>query len=256
MIKRICLLSLMTLLLVNFSFAQSDENRQVKIVIVEEEEVNGKVTRTEKTLTGDDAIKYMEENKEELGEDINIEIEESLDLKQEKDGSKEIKIVSKRNGEDKVMVWDGEGEMPAEMKDMIEDIDIDIDEISGEKKIQIKTRGGDRPMNDGDKMKKIERPEFKLKNGEDFGIKDDSNKARLGVKIKESDNAVYVEEVIPGSPAEKAGIAAGDQLVKVDDTEIDSIRRLLAEMDTLNKGDKINVVVKVGSKEKKIKVQL
>ena len=57
----------------------------------------------------------------------------------------------------------------------------------------------------------------------------------IGVYLQESSNGVVVVKVVPGSPAQKAGLQAGDVIVKVDDVDVSSAP--LEVISTLLKGD-------------------
>ena len=57
----------------------------------------------------------------------------------------------------------------------------------------------------------------------------------IGVYLQESSNGVVVVKVVPGSPAQKAGLQAGDVIVKVDDVDVSSAP--LDVISTLLKGD-------------------
>ncbi len=57
----------------------------------------------------------------------------------------------------------------------------------------------------------------------------------IGVYLQESSNGVVVVKVVPGSPAQKAGLQAGDVIVKVDDVDVSSVP--LDVISTLLKGD-------------------
>ncbi len=269
--------------------AQNKSETTTRVIIEMEENVNGTITKEKKVLEGDEAIKYLEENKvDEASEDVEIEIEKEVDgvqsINLNDDGeTQSYKIVTKENGEEKTIEWDGKGEMPAEMEQIMKDFDVDIETNGDQRTIKItdqseegepevrrrmkmKTADGKVMEWDGTgeipaEMKRMMEEEgehntFVFKNEKDFMAKD-PNKARLGVMIKEENGVVIVDDVIKDSAAEKAGIQSGDHIVKVDDTEIDSMDRLLSEMGTLRPGDKIDIIIKVnGLKEKTLKVQL
>lgn len=58
-----------------------------------------------------------------------------------------------------------------------------------------------------------------------------------------SPNGVYIEEVLKGGAAEKAGIKRGDVIIRVDSTEIRSASSLQEKVSSFNPGDKAEVVV-------------
>ncbi len=113
-------------LLFSFQYADAQKIEQKKVVIVKEiEDENGNVTKEEKVLTGEDAEKYIEENKGENGM-ISISIDKNISndakiSKEEKqvtvnveevDGKEVKNIVIKMkedDGTEKIMEWNGEG---------------------------------------------------------------------------------------------------------------------------------------------------
>ena len=69
----------------------------------------------------------------------------------------------------------------------------------------------------------------------------DANTAKaLGLK---NDKGALVGGVMPGQPADKAGIRAGDVIVKVDDTVIADTSGLLRSIATLAPGTKVTITV-------------
>lgn len=69
-----------------------------------------------------------------------------------------------------------------------------------------------------------------------------------------SPNGVYIEEVLEGGAADKAGIRKGDVLVKVDSTAITSPSSLQEKVSSYNPGDKAAVTVIRGGDEKTLEV--
>ena len=67
-------------------------------------------------------------------------------------------------------------------------------------------------------------------------------------------NGVYIEEVLEGGAADKAGIRKGDVLVKVDSTAITTPSSLQEKVNSYNPGDKASVTVIRGGDEKVLEV--
>lgn len=69
-------------------------------------------------------------------------------------------------------------------------------------------------------------------------------RAVLGIMLGSEDNGVTVSEVTAGSPAEKAGMAPGDVIIKLDDQVIKSTQDLRQFMSGKSPGDAITVTVR------------
>lgn len=74
-------------------------------------------------------------------------------------------------------------------------------------------------------------------------------------------SGAYVTQVIEGSPAEKAGINAGDVIVKVDDSDITSMEGLKGKLNLKKANTKVKITVKRANqngeyKEKEVEVTL
>ncbi len=121
---------------INTLEAQSKSEKKVTIVkkVIDKD---GKETIERIEVSGDEADKYLEEMKSEKmsGEKINI------DINIEEDGNNKTHVSTKKykikilgeDGKEKEMEWEGEGEMPEEMKKLIKEHDILIDQdVQGE----------------------------------------------------------------------------------------------------------------------------
>lgn len=186
--------------------------------------------------------KYIDEN------DININIVEET-----KNEKIKIKIIDKA-GEVKVMEWTGEGEMPEEMKEFMIKNEIQVDSKS--------------TINNKEKEdKKIEwRGENKTHQNQTNNVDSDwytknrtygyynPDKATLGVSVEEKNGKVIVVKVVKNSPAERAGLAAGDIITKVDNTEIDNVDRLVSKIGTFKPGDKTRIYLDINGQKKKTNV--
>lgn len=68
--------------------------------------------------------------------------------------------------------------------------------------------------------------------------------AVLGVTVGDEDGAVVVREVQPGTPAARAGVEAGDEIVSVDGIRVDSIDELREQLDAIEPGEDYELVVR------------
>ena len=88
----------------------------------------------------------------------------------------------------------------------------------------------------------------------------DKPKGRIGVQLKVDDGKIVVVEPIADSPAEKAGVKAGDVVRKVNDfkvkenAEMDDLKELIQEVGKYEPGEKIKLTIERDGKEKVIEV--
>ena len=78
----------------------------------------------------------------------------------------------------------------------------------------------------------------------------EERKVRMGVRLAETDGALRVESVAPGSPAEKAGIAAGDELLAFDGSPVKESVDVVYRVGEKREGDTASVTVRRGGEEK------
>lgn len=72
----------------------------------------------------------------------------------------------------------------------------------------------------------------------------------------DAESGVLVLEVVPGSPADEAGISPSDVIVAVDDEQVAEPGDLLAELRTRDPGDTIELTVLRGGDEESVDVEL
>jgi carboxyl-terminal processing protease len=88
---------------------------------------------------------------------------------------------------------------------------------------------------------------------EDFSNDLEQQYVGIGVYLTQQGETVYVQDVIPGTPAEKAGLQPGDAIVKVGGTAVKSLadaqRLLLGEA-----GTPVNLVLSRGGKKVNVRI--
>ena len=82
----------------------------------------------------------------------------------------------------------------------------------------------------------------------------EEKKVRMGIRMGEKDGALLVESVVAGSPAEKAGIAAGDELVSFDGKPVKESVDVVYLIGEKREGDAASVAVRRGGEEKTVEV--
>ncbi|HKB04499.1 MAG TPA: PDZ domain-containing protein [Gemmataceae bacterium] len=89
---------------------------------------------------------------------------------------------------------------------------------------------------------------------------DDPPEGSIGVLIEITDGKIVVTMPVEGSPAEKAGIKAGDVIVKVDDFKVkdnvtqEDLEATVKEIVKHKPGDKIKIGIKRGDKDMTLEV--
>lgn len=66
---------------------------------------------------------------------------------------------------------------------------------------------------------------------------------RMGIMMKSGEGSIFVEKVMEGSPAEIAGIAAGDRIVNLDGLKVDSMGDVLLVVKSKKRGEELTAVV-------------
>jgi len=86
----------------------------------------------------------------------------------------------------------------------------------------------------------------------------EKKRPRIGVVLKEKEEAkgVLIERVIPGSPAEKAGLLPEDHILSVDGKEIKKLKDLHDAIAPKGRGKEVIIIILRESSEKKISVTL
>lgn len=134
---------------------------------------------------------------------IDIENLKSGNVKIESEKSRKHVIkIKDENGEMKVIEWDGQGDMPAEMDKM---------EKEGHT-IQLRSKSST-----------------------------PANKAQLGVMIEEHDAGILVSDVIPESAAAKVGMMTGDVITHVNGLQVLDIASLMKSLSDKIPGDDLGI---------------
>ncbi|HEY8505685.1 MAG TPA: PDZ domain-containing protein [Gemmataceae bacterium] len=93
-----------------------------------------------------------------------------------------------------------------------------------------------------------------------LGIKPNFERAprgHLGVEVVRNDEGhVVVKSVRPGSPAEKAGVKAGDRIVAAQRKDVYSPRDLMRAAEKLTEGQELRLLLRRGGEDKVLTVEL
>lgn len=301
-------------------WVSEDGAKKEKIVTVDVQQ-SGENERTVKIVTnenGEDKVIEWTDNGE-IPSDIKEKlIKEGIDINMMSDGDdmgKEMEIIVHRGGdEDYEFEWNGEGEIPMKMKELMEEHDIDIEEYmdekdhDGEKKIIIKKIKGSKGDHIKDhKMLKSEK-KYRMVTIDDEGndsviewVGDDKEDGRamvfingdrsdrsprhmrfdrdgghemmffgdgekrketkvsdayMGVQIESADMGVAVLELMKDGPADKASLAKGDIIQRINGARTKTMEDLLGLLGYFEPNDKVELTVIRTGKEKKLNLVL
>ena len=284
------ILFLLTACSVGVAFGQ-DNAVYKKVVVIEKTDKNGKVTETRKEAVGaeaDELLKSLDQenleekisNKDKSGQLVVWKTSTRVPAPDEKSEKSErkmehFKIIKMDDGKEKVLEWDGQGEMPAEIAKEMKNLNIN-EQIDGENRIiTIDSKGAVDTavhkqiiiMHDDKLMDKEKR--MRGKDGRHPGVmygqrerkmkfpeETIANKATLGVMIEDTDQGVIISDIVDGSAAAKAGLRRGDTILKINNTYIFTSGGLLDALKPLKKKKKIKVRYIRDGKEKSTKAIL
>lgn len=203
--------------------ADADGSNTSKVMIIETDDDNSNITKTiSKTIS------------HSIISDDNEDIQVYVDSKGNGQ-EKKIKIVSRKNGEEEVIEWDGKGEQPEALKKLLENKDIDF------------------MMLDGDNLQLMN---GNTSNVYQYSFDNNNNNAVLGVYTEDTVDGVSITSFTDSSAAEKAGLRRGDIITKINDTHIATMQGLVNALSPFNPGEKVSVKYIRNGKEKKAKVKL
>ncbi len=107
-----------------------------------------------------------------------------------------------------------------------------------------------------DKPKEMREPAPQNNKESDAGPAPAGGRATLGVALDQEATNATVAEVAPGSAANKAGIQAGDVILKLGDSKIESASQLVETVRRHRPGTKLQLNLKRGDAEKTLEVTL
>ena len=202
--------------------------------------------------------------------DDKTKIKESMDTKtyevEEKDGkiylngkeidedSKQIRIVKSMNADD---------EMKVEIKDgkvFINGEEVDDSEMnkSSEHRVIIKEMDGDGEKNiwisgDGESHD-LHKEGHKMI----FISDDEVKKPRLGIMIEDGKvvNGAEIVDLVPDSPAAKAGLQKGDTVTSINDQPVYGVTSMMDKVEDFESGDEVSITYNRGGKTMTSKIKL
>jgi WD40 repeat protein len=78
----------------------------------------------------------------------------------------------------------------------------------------------------------------------------------MGNTTEDTEKGVLIQSVVAGTPAEKAGLQAGDLILKIGAIVTDDFETLRAQITALREGDEVEIVYQRAGAETKVKIKL
>lgn len=172
---------------------------------------------------------------------VNVQVEET-------DGKKHIRVRIRPEGEEEQLIeWEGEGEMPAELRQQLEEKGIMIHKLEGEGNNFFKFEEGEGPHNfqwvEAQATPKAflgvmgaEERTFKV-------IKDGEEEMQVeeNTPPEQATDGARVSEIVAGSAAEAAGLQADDVLTAINDRSLSSFGDLTDFIQSAEIGQEVTI---------------
>jgi membrane-associated protease RseP (regulator of RpoE activity) len=78
----------------------------------------------------------------------------------------------------------------------------------------------------------------------------------VGIEFDDSNDAVVIKKVLPGTPAEKAGFKSGDTITEIKSSSIDNGKDLARALSKAGVGTKLRFTIKRGDKTEELTIEL
>jgi len=239
----ITLLAFISAFGINELSAQQKEVQKKVIVIEKTVDTDGKVVSKKVVKEGKEADAYIKQ--------LNEEGEITIDVDATHEGAHVVKKSAFKiatiddNGNEEIIEWNGEGDMPVEIKEMLEKEDIELGANSNHSTFMFKsnTSGDEEEIEISFGEGEISDEVIKVLKEENINVNITApNKAQLGVMIKDNDNnEVEIIEVVEESAAEEAGLLLGDIIRKVNDIKVKDFDHLLEILSEYAPSDKLRI---------------
>lgn len=223
-------------LVANYSYAQEKQQST-------SEETKKKVIVKKITTDGNDKeIKVIVNTG-----DADVEIEQNVQVDVEEiNGEKHIKVeVHPMNGEAEIIEWNGEGDLPEEVREQLESKGVFLHELDDEAKkgVFIYKDGGNHSTfnwvsddTPGAFLGVMSAHEAKV-----TVIVDEDGEEKITETPASDEDGLVIGEVVTGSAAEAAGLMKGDILRRIDGNNLDNFSDLVEFMQTTEVGQKIAI---------------
>lgn len=248
-------------LALSFNALAFGQTKEVTTITVDKKDGQGQISKNVMVVSGEEGDKILSELKEDPNV-VSINVDRSISSSSHKTtkcngdnkeievhvnslgggSNKQIKVIKIIDGKQEVIEWDGNGEIPENIQEILDGEDIDI-MVLDDDNLSLPKKGREVRV-------------FEIEKEKAYYTSSNKNNARLGVHTEETIDGVMIESFTSGSAAEKAGLRRGDIITKIDKKHIATIPGLIKALSPYNPGDKIKVKYMRDGKEKKAKVKL
>lgn len=190
-----------------------------------ETDENGEPVKKVIIKTRDGAI--MEQGALHFGDDLHFDHDMDIEVEVDENGNEQKHYAIKMKGPDgEVFEWEGDGEIPAEVKEKLEKHKVQLMEGHSFAKLhKMHENKAFLGVVSGDKVEVIE----------------ETDGVETTVKRIEEENGALVKEVVEGSAAEEAGLKAGDVITEIAGESISNFSDLVEALGGKEVGDAVAI---------------
>ena len=246
------------------------EKADALLAKIKEERIEGAQVELDVEKVVGSQVSKMVEIEAESDDEEEIEVVVNM----ENAGSNRISITREEGGEVAVFEWEGDGEMPAEIKEELEKegVNVFIEDKNDKKVIIKKTDTIEKSLEEDEGAEVFEwtddgkLPDDVRKELEERGIdieeileeggdgtrkifikthKEDQtpeNKAMLGVYISDRhEQGIEITDFVGGTKAEQSGLKRGDVITAIVETQVNELAELMEALAPYKPGDKVYI---------------
>ena len=281
-----------------FSFIGHAQEKEKEVVKKEQYVIKVKDDKGYEKILKWDGTGEMPAEMKELMEKEGMEVpdgeagEKIVIKKKKKEGgeaTEEHKIVKKRaykvakeeDGEKIELEWDGTGEMPEDMKKLLEehdlelkgiheahetmDVEVEVDD-TGKQKKKIKMKIKDKDGNIQEKVVETDKDVeiIKTDDGKEVIVKiekaaeedQNPNDVQLGIVIENADTGIRILDTVEGTKAAASGVEEGDIISAVNGVKVRTMMDLISQVGKFKAGDIVQLLINRDGERKQIEVEL
>lgn len=198
---------------------------------------------------------------------ITEEKEISVSVSQEDGQERSVKIVTSDGGDEQVIEWSDDGEIPDEIQKKLKEMGIDIQSIGGSLHMDRSDFGKNKSMvivemDDEKRHMKPRHRKMKRKHMRGRAMRPERDielsDAYMGAHVRSVDDGDGVEiiELVKDGPADKARLEQGDILLRINGARTKSMEGMLNLLNYFEPKDELELLISRGGKEVQKKLTL